>query len=1076
MMKSPGNARMLLAAIGLCAWGLAGSPSAGQPGQGAATQPASVWAGLKDKQAQAEEALRQCELERSLKLWREVLAEEPGHERARFVVQRLTLQGLELDRQLQLIETLIEKNVAEDIPALLDAAALRAANDSQKARILYLRGLKHLMCEEDEAMRAAFESALSLYGDTPWAGKSAIRLAWAMTLMGAENGFHNQATAAPPDESDDASPTKIEPLGEPEHVHAPDASQPSTRPIRPSPPLAPDADARARRLWPDPLQAAAEARRLLRSVIDNPVLDAPIRQEALFTLTRVETADATVAQQLAALRGLLKDLTDAGVRRSVLAEIVNLEWARQEQWRPEAIEAAAEFLATDPPYAEAADMMDRLAVAARQTQDGDTLERLAACLTDFRPRQAVLVREAGFLAAEAMASQAVVAPDLATMKKALAASAKRLEALAATAQPGEQRRLWELRGRLMLVEAQKLLALAGPGEALPAIVKAKDHYLASLPADPGACLDRLTRIVSLLEHARQHEAALALCRELADRFPHLSQGRDALMKVAQLYEGPLKAPMAALETYAEYASRYPAELPYRQLSIGRRLARLGYGNVLDFQKRNGLKPDGLAGPATREKLEQLEADFVMIRAGADPAGDFVLRGLFVHPCIFRIARRLQQAGRDHDAIAAYLMMRDLFPHKKESDDSLLAAARLFRDNMLFEEALGAYAELMEYLPDGDVTSEAYVESASCLENLSRWTQARQMYELYLKKFPKYKHAQTCRDRIAMLGEIMQYEDFLAANAASAKAPEARYQLAAILYKRMANPTKAAIEFTKVADAYPRHVRAADGLFSAGTAYLKCENFPAAREVFLRLVRGYGDSRLADDAQFWIGHTYEYSARALGRLDESRVVLKRRSLQQRADLLADLELRRRYYTQAQAGPEAPEDVWAVDALGVLTSGSRRDRVNAELMRAIAAYRKVADEFKMGDMAGAALGRVAAIYTDYLNDPEKGFQAYQELLAHYGGTKEAVDALYEVGNYYLKSKRYEEAVKACQQFIYNYPNDGRAEDAMISIAQCHLEQKAWDKALDAYQSYLSKYPQGKHAEKANAQIAWIRTYYY
>jgi len=259
-------------------------------------------------------------------------------------------------------------------------------------------------------------------------------------------------------------------------------------------------------------------------------------------------------------------------------------------------------------------------------------------------------------------------------------------------------------------------------------------------------------------------------------------------------------------------------------------------------------------------------------------------------------------------------------------------------------------------------------------------------------------------------------------------------------------------------------------------HLRKENFPAARNVFERLLRRYPESRLSDDAQYWIGHTYEYSARALGKLDKKRIVLKRRSLRHQARLLGDVELRRRFFPKAEPGPEMPEDVWTTDALGILTSGSKRDRVNAELFRAIGAYRKVVEKFKMGDMAGNALHRIGVIYTKYLKDPENGFKAYQELLEHYPGTKEAIDALYEVGAYYLEKKEFDEAIKFYRQFIYNYPTDYRIESAMMAIARCYMEKEEWEKALDAYQSYLNKFPQGKEADLARAQITWIRTYHY
>ena len=136
----------------------------------------------------------------------------------------------------------------------------------------------------------------------------------------------------------------------------------------------------------------------------------------------------------------------------------------------------------------------------------------------------------------------------------------------------------------------------------------------------------------------------------------------------------------------------------------------------------------------------------------------------------------------------------------------------------------------------------------------------------------------------------------------------------------------------------------------------------------------------------------------------------------------------------------------------------------------------DDFKTGDMAGNALMRIGTIYIQYLKDPEKGIKAYQELLARYGATQEAVDALYEVGAYYLKENNYDEAIKAYRQFVYNYPKDKRVEDAMLAVARCHVEKKVWDKALDAYESYLAKFPNGKGAEFAKAQIAWIRMYHF
>jgi TolA-binding protein len=957
------------------------------------------------KEELAEAYLRQCELEKSLRLWREILAGEPRHERARFVVSRLTLVALDLDSHVQVIETLIDKGVTEGTDSLLEAASRRAATDSQKARILYLRGQLSYLTKDEARSRASFEAAIKLYPDTVWAARAAMALA--------ENRWRKQVPG--------------------------------------------------------------EAERLLRDIVQNEKLDSAVRQEAKFKLVLIESTGWTGQRRIAAMRQLLPVVTDAAVKRQIMESIAHFTVQTQGRWVCEAVEAAGAFLASGPPYDQANKMLSELSQVAKNNQQPEVLDCLLEVLRGVSLKQEGLARKVALAGVEVLISRAVVETDVEVTRRFIAEAGERLKELQQAEEPWGDRQMWQLQGRLYLVEAQKLVTLVGATEALPAIMKAKDYFLAGLASDPKGCLERLNKIAMFLEYVQEWEVAAALYREVADGYAHTPQGRDMLLKLAQLYESRLNSPMAALDVYAEYAARYPAELSYSQLDLGRHLERFGYVNVLDFQKRMGLEPDGIVGPRTRRKLSELESGFDMIRI-QDAGRPGILRGKFVHPTMFQIARRMEQAGRHHDAIEAYLLVLNLFPSKKEADDALLAVARLFRDNMLFEEALGAYNELMEYFPKGNMTSEAYIESASCLENLGRWKEAKGLYELYIKKFPKYKHVALCKKRIVLLEEIEQYQDFYDNNRQHAKAAEAQYQIGAILHKKLGNYTKAAVEFTNVAELYPKHVRAAEGQFTAGVAYLRTENFPAARNVFEQLLQRYPESRLADDAQYWIGHTYEYSARAFGKLDQRKIVLKRRSLRHQARLLGDVELRRRFYSQAQPGPEMPQEVWTSDALGVLTSGSKRDRVNAELLQAIAAYRKVVDDFKMGDMAGNALHRIGVIYTKYLKDPEKGFKAYQELLEHYPGTKEATDVLYEVGAYYMEKEAFDEAIKFFQQFIYNYPGDARTESAMIAVARCHMGKKAWDRALDAYESYLNKFPQGKDADLARAQINWIRTYHY
>jgi TolA-binding protein len=1028
------------------------------------------------KAALAEALLADCQLEKSLRLWREILAQQPDNARAKLVVERLTAQALDLDTQLETIGTLIDKGVFKGTELLLNAAGKRAATDSQKARILYLRGRLALRdCEHFGPISAARSASWDPPSQDETDGVDGDDVASQPAAKSRPSRASRPTTPKPKVDKDVPAESPADGDQEPaarSYFQGAMAMAPE------SPWAARSAIALAR------LDAAAgqlaSAARLLRQVTENKKLDdQAVKQTARFHLIVIESRGMTEPERISAFAELLKDTTAPAARRLVLERLIDLTSAGAHDgptWSPQAVEYLGLLLKASPEYERALAVLEQLADVARTCQDADALGILLGVLRGYKTDDAALAAQARLLTVEALLARAAAEEKPAAVTALVAEAQKLLETISAgKAQFADRTRAGELRGRCYLVEAQKLIALKGSLTALPLLVKAKDHYLALLPGNPEQCLDRLSSIAALLEHVKEWDMAAGLYGEVAGSYPQLPQGRDALLNVARLREKSLNDPVGALAVYAEYSSRYPAELPYRQMELGQRLRRLGYANLLDFQKRNDLNPDGLLGPKTSSKLDEIEDTFNEISV-TDGDGGGVLRGQFVYPNIFRIARGLEQAGRVRDAIDAYRMFVNLFPTKSLANQALVSVARLLRDNLLFEEALGAYAEVIEDFPKGDMTSEAYVESASCLENLGRWKEAREFYELYMKKFPKYKHVKLCKERLAMLDEIRQYQDFVTGNPQNAKAAEAQYQLATILYTKFKNYTKAAVEFQKVAEKYPKHVRAVDGLYTAGSALLKVENFPAARTVLGQVTRDYPESRLADDAQFWIGHTYEYAARSLGKLDDLRIVLKRRSLVERQRLLADMALRRTYYPKAQAGSQVPEDIWGGDAMGVLTSGSTRDRVNADLFRAIQAYRKVVDEFKTGDMAGNALLRIGTIYIQYLKDPGNGIKAYQELLAHYGATSQAVDALYEVGAYYLKESNYDEAIKAYQQFIYNYPKEDRVEDAMLAVARCHVEKKTWDKALDAYESYLAKYPKGKNAEFAKAQIAWIRMYHF
>jgi TolA-binding protein len=988
----------------------------------AAAQPASV----PHRLAYAEACLRECRLERGLAAFREVLALDPDHTRARAVIDRLGAGIADLETHLAVLERLVADGITTGLDAALDTASVRAIDDAQRARIGVLRAQLALLRGETAAARVQLLAWQRLHPATTAAARATLLLA----QIAADTG-------------DDVAADRLFAVAQ---TH-PDA-----------PPSVTEAALLGRVRWET--QAHDLDRQIAAlTAIEDRCRDPEVRAEYFTTvipLLRERSGDGATA--IEAL-GRWAAGIDGGDDR----QLVRL------------LAAASGILATDP-GPRALDLAD-LTLAALPTTS----------------RSLGVARD--LLRVEVDLRRIVLATDAAQASTFAGAAQDLLAALAAKPLTGEETvRERQLAERILLAHAQKLAVLGDSVAALPVLRTAAEIMLARAgdQPDPGMAT-RLRGIGRLYEGLGEWELATEHQRRLTLRFPHLPLGRDALLRQAEITERHLRDERCALALYADYAGRYPAELTYRQMRLGDRLARLGYDGVIDFQRRNLLPADGIAGRDTLRRLAELETTYDLVALDApvtgpeaslanppatgrtDRAGASPLRGVFVHPRIFDLAQGLERRGRHHDAIGAYRLFLNLFPTKQEADDALLAIARIFRDNGLFAEALGAYRQLIDDFPKGDRTSEGYVEGARCLIDLGRWRDARDLLALYIKQFPRKEHVKACRQDIAALEELMQYADFIAGHAGHPKLAEAGYQIGAILYKRLSCPRRAAVELSAVADAHPDHVRAADALYTAGTAWLHLESFPAARTAFAAVVAKHPDNRLADDAQFWIGHSYEYAARALGQLDAARIVLKRRSLASRRALLADLPLRRLYHPAAAADPVADAAAGA-DTDGLLAGVSIADRVSEDLTAAIAAYRAVADRFQLGDKAGNALLRIGTIYTDYLKNTDKAVEAYRELLAKYPGSQEAVDALFNVGAHQREAKRYEEAISSYKKFIFSYPEARQTQQAMVDIAACFAAQGQWDQALDAYKSYLNKFPEGTFARIAETQIEWIRMYYF
>ena len=282
------------------------------------------------------------------------------------------------------------------------------------------------------------------------------------------------------------------------------------------------------------------------------------------------------------------------------------------------------------------------------------------------------------------------------------------------------------------------------------------------------------------------------------------------------------------------------------------------------------------------------------------------------------------------------------------------------------------------------------------------------------------------------------------------------------------------KFEAVAEKYPDSSRAPDALFTAGKLYhdlYKISRVSAdldhSIELFSKLVERFGQNHLADDAQYWVAHTYEMQGRLIGGPDPDAKLLEVLTDEGRRTLRADLDLRRRF--NPDATPPPPPAVPA--GLG---SAEREERARELLGSAVKAYARVAGEHKLSDRAPEALVRIGKINARFLKDADAATEAYRQLLEKYPGTRLAVAEQCAVGQAYVRRGELKEAERLLKVFMASFPNHERYGDALLFMAECHRRQKEYVKALDDYQTFLSRRPGSPRAGEVREEIAWLKKY--
>ena len=141
-------------------------------------------------------------------------------------------------------------------------------------------------------------------------------------------------------------------------------------------------------------------------------------------------------------------------------------------------------------------------------------------------------------------------------------------------------------------------------------------------------------------------------------------------------------------------------------------------------------------------------------------------------------------------------------------------------------------------------------------------------------------------------------------------------------------------------------------------------------------------------------------------------------------------------------------------------------------AIEVYQTVVDSNPETPTAREAQLSIAGLYVEKMNQPDKGIQIYQDLIATTPDSDEAAQAHWRLGLYAFKSKDYQSAQQSFSTIINQFPTSEFSHNAQLMLAKSYEETREYQQAVQIYDNVANRHPEGKRATQALVNKARIQ----
>jgi tetratricopeptide (TPR) repeat protein len=371
--------------------------------------------------------------------------------------------------------------------------------------------------------------------------------------------------------------------------------------------------------------------------------------------------------------------------------------------------------------------------------------------------------------------------------------------------------------------------------------------------------------------------------------------------------------------------------------------------------------------------------------------------------------------------------------KKNQEILLLGKGILFSQTARFEDALRTYTDLCNIASSPDIILQAYLGRAEALYNLSKYSEAIELYKEATQKIDpddkSVKIAALClaadayQDADQYEKAIESYDNILKDYPDSLYSDYLQYQIG-LCFLRMTNYEAAILAFKTLLSNFPKSKLIDEVSYALGLVYFQKEDYNKSIEILKDFLEGFKDSLLRSDAMYLLGSSLYNLGKFLEAIDVFKEIVKSYSQDTKLVQLAEYEIADCFY---RLGNEEE----ALNRFNTLRSKYPDSSLTPEVLWWLGAY-----YYRSGKLDLAR-------------------RYFETIIQNFPQSNLIADAYYALGSTYEVEKNYQEAIGNFQKVI-NLAEPDLAGQASVAISDIYVKEAEFDSALKGYKEAAVNYP--------------------